>query len=107
MLAPCVFGYNGGIHVDFDRILVKMFARAPEQHVFGFPGDIRDHGALHHDHAQQVIRATIVNSHAAYYIKGQRRAYQNWRTETDCNDGVACNGSDGGANLRQSERERR
>ena len=26
VLAPCVFGYNGGIHIDFDKILVKMFA---------------------------------------------------------------------------------
>ena len=77
VLTPCVFGYNGGIHREFDKLLVKMFARAPTQHVFEFPDDIRD--ALHH--ARQVITATIVNSHAAYYIKNQRRAYQNRRED--------------------------
>ena len=65
--------------MDFDKLLVKMFACAPEQYVFEFPDDIRD--ALHH--VQQVITATIVNSHAAYYIKNQRRAYQNRRAETE------------------------
>ena len=69
VLAPCVFGYDDGIHVEFDKLLVKMFARAPEQHV---KDDIRD--AL--QHVQQVITATIVN-HAAYYSKNQRKAYQN------------------------------
>ena len=59
VLAPCVLGYNGGIHMDFDKLLVK-FARAPGQHVFEFPDDIRD--ALHHVH--HVINATIVNRHA-------------------------------------------
>ena len=72
VLAPCVFGYNGGIHIDFDKILVNMFARAPEQHVFEFPDDIRD--ALHH--AQQVITATIVNLTAMQHTTcGARR----WR----------------------------
>ena len=74
------FGYNGGgIHTEFDKILVKMFARAQGQHVFEFPDDIRD--ALHH--VQQVITATIVNSHAAYCIKNQRKAYQNRRADTE------------------------
>ena len=44
-LAPCVFAYNGGIHKGFDKILIKMFARARAQHVFAFPDDIR--GTLH------------------------------------------------------------
>ena len=31
----------------------------------------------------QVITATIVNSHAEYYINNQRKAYRNRRTDTE------------------------
>ena len=79
MLAPCVFAYNGGIHMEFDKMLVKMFARSKAPHVFAFPDDIRD--ALHH--VRQSITATIVNSHADYYIKNQRKAYQTRRPDTE------------------------
>lgn len=57
VLTPCVFGYNGGIHPEFDKLLVKLFARAPAQHVFEFPDDTRD--ALHHALFHQEPTASV------------------------------------------------
>ena len=66
-------------------------------------------------HAAQAITAIIVNSHAKYYIKNQRGAYQKRRADTKLQwwgtarthddplpgTGDACDGGDDCAALRQ------
>ena len=71
-LVPCVFAYNGGIHPEFDATLVKMFGQTEIEHIFTWGGNLRD--AVHY--ARQTTTASIVNSHAQYYIRNQKRAFQ-------------------------------